>query len=61
MKHFVGVDVAMKETAICIVEDERRVVREGKAASEPEAIGTLEPRTCALISSASGASPRAAA
>jgi hypothetical protein len=34
MKHYVGLDVAMNETAICIVDDERRVVREGKAASE---------------------------
>jgi hypothetical protein len=31
MKHYVGLDVAMKETAICIVNDERRVVREGNA------------------------------
>ena len=36
MKHYVGLDVAMKETAICIVDDRRRIVREGKAASEPE-------------------------
>ena len=27
----------MKETAICIVDDGRRIVREGRAASEPEA------------------------
>ncbi len=32
MKHYVGLDVAMKETAICVVDDERRVVREAKAA-----------------------------
>ena len=41
MKHHVGLDVAMKETAICIVDDERRIVREGKAASEPEAIAAF--------------------
>ena len=41
MKHYVGLDVAMKETAICIVDDERRVVREGKAATEPEAIAAF--------------------
>ena len=29
MKHYVGLDVAMKETAICIVDDARRIVREG--------------------------------
>jgi hypothetical protein len=41
MKHYVGLDVAMKETAICIVDDERRIVREGKAASEPQAIAAF--------------------
>ena len=41
MKHYVGLDVAMKETAICIVDDGRRVVREGRAASEPEAIAAF--------------------
>jgi transposase len=41
MKHYVGLDVAMKETAICIVDDQRRVVREGRAASEPEAIAAF--------------------
>jgi transposase len=38
MKHYVGLDVAMKETAICVVDDQRRIVREGKAATEPEAV-----------------------
>jgi transposase len=41
MKHYVGLDVAMKETAICIVDDQRRIVPEGKAASEPEAIAAF--------------------
>ena len=41
MKHYVGLDVAMKETALCIVDDQRRVVREGRAASEPEAIAAF--------------------
>ena len=31
MKYYVGLDVAMEETAICIVDDQRRIVREGKA------------------------------
>ena len=29
MKYYVGLDVAMEETAICIVDDQRRIVREG--------------------------------
>jgi transposase len=41
MKYYVGLDVAMEETAICIVDDGRRIVREGKAASEPEAIAAF--------------------
>lgn len=41
MKYYVGLDVAMEETAICIVDDQRRIVREGKAASEPEAIAAF--------------------
>ncbi len=41
MKYYVGLDVAMKETAICVVDDQRRVVREGKAATEPEAIAAF--------------------
>jgi transposase len=45
MKHYVGLDVAMKETAICIVDDQRRIVREGKAASEPEAIAAFQSAT----------------
>lgn len=32
MSYYVGLDVAMEETAICIVDDQRRIVREGKAA-----------------------------
>src|SRR5262245_20939299 len=40
MKHFVGVDVSLKETAICIVDQDGHIVSEGKALSEPEAIAT---------------------
>ena len=41
MKHYVGLDVAMKETAICIVDEQRRIVREGRVATEPEAIAAF--------------------
>jgi transposase len=40
MKHYVGLDVAMKETAICVFDDERRVVR-AKAASEPGVVAAF--------------------
>src|SRR3982075_2656957 len=38
MDHFAGLDVSVKETSICIVEDAGKMVREVKVASEPEAL-----------------------
>ncbi|QND70017.1 IS110 family transposase [Tardiphaga robiniae] len=38
MQHYVGLDVSLSETAICVVDQDGIVIREGKAASEPEAI-----------------------
>ena len=41
MKHCAGLDVSVKETAICIVDEVGKVVRESKVATEPEAIIAL--------------------
>ena len=38
MEHYVGLDVSIKETSICVVYSAGRVLREVKVASEPEAI-----------------------
>ena len=38
MDHFGGLDVSVKETSICIVDDRGRIVREVKVASEPQAL-----------------------
>jgi hypothetical protein len=38
MDHFVGLDVSVKETSVCIVDDTGRIVKEVKAASEPQAL-----------------------
>ena len=38
MEHFAGLDVSVKETSICIVDDTGRIVREVKVASEPDAL-----------------------
>jgi transposase len=38
MKHCAGLDVSVKETAICIVDEGGTVVRETKVATEPQAI-----------------------
>ena len=37
MDHFAGLDVSVKETSGCIVDDAGRIVREVRVASEPEA------------------------
>ena len=36
MGHSAGLDVAVKETSVCIVDETGRIVREVKVASEPE-------------------------
>src|SRR5664279_4754543 len=41
MDHFAGLDVSVKETSVCIVDDTGRIVREVKVASEPEALLTV--------------------
>jgi transposase len=38
MDHFAGLDVSVKQTSICIVDDAGRIVKEVKVASEPEAL-----------------------
>jgi hypothetical protein len=37
MEHFVGLDVSLKLTAICIVDQTGKIEREGVVASNPEA------------------------
>src|SRR3974390_1496884 len=38
MEHFAGLDVSVKETSVCIVDDTGRIVREAKVTSEPGAL-----------------------
>jgi|GEM_PF-1489658 len=38
MKYFAGLDVSLEETAICVVDESGRIVKEGRAASEPRAL-----------------------
>ena len=38
MEHCAGLDVSVKETNVCIVDDAGKIVREVKVASEPEAL-----------------------
>src|SRR6201988_880406 len=41
MEHYVGLDVSLKQTAICIVDRTGKVQREGIAVSDPEAIAAF--------------------
>ena len=41
MDHFAGLDVSVKDTSVRIVDDTGTIVREVKAASEPEALLAL--------------------
>ena len=38
MDHFAGLDVSVKETSICIVDDTGKIMKEVKVASEPQAL-----------------------
>src|SRR5258705_13852704 len=38
MQHYVGLDVSVKETSVCIVDKAGKVIREVKVATEPVAI-----------------------
>jgi transposase len=43
MNYYAGLDVSLEETTICVVDESGRIVREARAASEPEAlIGALQ-------------------
>jgi len=41
MDHFAGLDVSVKNTSVCIVDDTGRIVRDVKVASELEAVLTV--------------------
>ena len=41
MDHFAGLDVSVKDTSVCIVDDAGRIKREVKVASEPDALLTV--------------------
>ena len=38
MQHYVGMDVSLKQTAVCVVDQAGKIRREGMVASEPKAI-----------------------
>ena len=38
MKHYVGLDISMKETFICIEDETGEIINHGKTKTEPELI-----------------------
>ena len=38
MNHYAGLDVSLEETTICVVDESGRIIREARAASEPQAL-----------------------
>ena len=38
MEHFIGIDVSLEQSSLCVVDATGRIVRETKVASEPEAL-----------------------
>ena len=41
MKHYAGLDVSVKETSVCIVDEAGDICREVKVASHPEDLAQL--------------------
>jgi transposase len=39
MQYFVGIDVSLENSSICVIDERGVIIKEGQAASEPEAIG----------------------
>jgi transposase len=38
MRHYAGLDVSLEETAICVIDEAGRIVKEARVLSEPEAL-----------------------
>jgi hypothetical protein len=38
VEHYVGIDVSLERSSVCVVDATGRIIREAKVASEPEAL-----------------------
>jgi hypothetical protein len=38
VEHYVGIDVSLKLSSVCVVDGRGKIVKEAKVASEPEAL-----------------------
>ncbi len=41
MDHYVGLDVSVRETSVCVIDETGRLLKEAKIPTEPEAIASL--------------------
>ena len=51
MEHYVGLDVSLKLTAICIVDRTEKIEREGVVSSDPEGLRNSSDRMPANVGS----------
>jgi transposase len=40
MNHYVGIDMSLEDSTLCVVDGNGKIIREGKVASEPEDLVT---------------------
>src|SRR5437588_7571876 len=38
MDHYAGIDVSLEQSSVCVVDASGKIIREGKVASEPQAL-----------------------
>ena len=38
VEHYIGIDVSLKQSSVCVVDATRKIVHEAKIATEPEAL-----------------------
>ncbi len=41
MDHFIGLDMSVRETSVCVVDESGKILKEAKVPTEPEAIASL--------------------
>src|SRR5207248_361070 len=49
MDYFAGLDVSVKDTSVCIVDDTGRIVREVRVTSEPDALLTVRSQKLRML------------
>jgi transposase len=50
MRYYTGLDISMKETAVCIVDEAGKVIKEGTVPTDPKSISTFIKKTNLAVS-----------